>query len=258
MLKRLLTRGDHVAIINGSLVISPVSKESVPDQWLKDNKNDLILEILKISGQEGYQFTNYTAGVVRGQCGARLTLYFHGISSGQSVCVHYNVDIKRSRSTKLNQSGEQLPKGRFSVGKRSRFYAFWLSTGLKLPRHLSEFPSVINRLKALIFAGETKTDNRGQLRFSNKIIPLLSVDSNTLNYLVILREGLGKTMGLSGEYLGKYAGEGNGASPVIERATANSKYVSDELRIKIREQRLTDKEIVSQSTEEWLVAYNSR
>ena len=54
MLKRLISKGDQVAITDGILQIIPASGEPVPDDWYSANKQRLITEIVKAVSVTAY------------------------------------------------------------------------------------------------------------------------------------------------------------------------------------------------------------
>ena len=235
LLERLISRGDSVAIDKGRLVIIRSHGCAVSASNLRDYREHLIGDILQKTGLAGHRFAYYSVGVVKGYSSDRLTLFFECVSTGEVVEVHYNVDVKRARSTAKGSRGSLLPKGRFTPKKHSKFVQFWDSTGLIRPRSLSEFPDILGRLKALIFTGPVEP-LEGRLRFTNKIISLLSISSDCIKESVILRENLGNSSVIIREKLGKNVREGISPNPLNTIHREDSRCVSKSLRLKNSEQ----------------------
>jgi hypothetical protein len=80
--------------------------------------------------------------------------------TGEDYYVIFNADIKRKRNFKDKKAGTLLPKGRFSVGRKSAFYKFWLSTGITIPPRLSAFNDYMGKLKGLSYIADIDSDNR--------------------------------------------------------------------------------------------------
>ena len=64
-----------------------------------------------------------------------------------------------------------MPSGQFRVGKRSRFYKFWLTANQPLPPRLSSFHDYMGNLKGHIFTGIVGRDER----LDKQSIELLSI-----------------------------------------------------------------------------------
>lgn len=157
MLAALLVRGDRIAVECGRLVISPASGKPVPDDWLEEWAEPLVIAAAKLAGQpalsyQGHDVGNYHVGNGSSSRKGGLALQFYCLTTGQKLYAIFNVDTKRARDTKAGKKGEKLPPGRFRVRKRSAFYRFWESTGLRA-RRLSDFHDYIGKLKDLTFTG---------------------------------------------------------------------------------------------------------
>ena len=108
----------------------------------------------------GLQYLSYSTGLYGPQKRGGVTLQLLCERTGEDYYVIFNADIKRKRNFKDKKAGTLLPKGRFSVGRKSAFYKFWLSTGITIPPRLSAFNDYMGKLKGLLFLAETNSDNR--------------------------------------------------------------------------------------------------
>lgn len=235
LLARVIGHGDSVAVDNGRLAVTRSDGSAVLGSNLRDYREHLIETIIQITGLYGYRFTYHTTGVTKEYSSDRLTLFFECMTTGEVVEVHYNVDVKRARSTAKGSRGSLLPKGRFTPKEHSRFVQFWDSTGLDRPRSLSEFTDILGRLKSLVFTGQIE-QSAGRLRFTSKIIPLLSISSDCIAESVILREKLGNSSVILREKLGKNVREGISPNLLNTAHTEDSSCVSKLLRLKNSEQ----------------------
>jgi hypothetical protein len=173
LLETLISRGDHIEVINGRLAITPASKLEIPKQWLADKSNNLIIEIAKLCELDVYIFDSYSTGHYGKHNAAGVTLQFVNLTTGEQSHVTFNVELKRSRTTPKNKKGSRLPKGQFRIGKKYMFYKFWLATGLCLPPRLSAFHDYMGNLKQLYFV--PNVDNKNKV--IDKLIPLLNIDN---------------------------------------------------------------------------------
>lgn len=153
LLARLLSQGDDVWISNGVLVISPKSELSVPDEWLKEHEQEIVSQIIKAIGVPAYRYIDYDTGIYgRGYPG--VSLQFHSIAADESAYTIFNANLKRKRNSKHGKAGTPLPKGQFSVGRKSQFYQFWKSTGLPVPPRLSAWHDYMGNLNELIYTAQ--------------------------------------------------------------------------------------------------------
>lgn len=106
------------------------------------------------------QYITYSTGLYGRQNAGGVTLQLLCERTGEDYYVIFNADIKRKRNFKDKKAGTLLPKGRFSVGRKSAFYKFWLSTGLTIPPRLSAFDDYMGKLKGLLFIAEIESNNR--------------------------------------------------------------------------------------------------
>lgn len=106
------------------------------------------------------KYITYSTGLYGRQNAGGVTLQLLCERTGKDYYVIFNADIKRKRNFKDKKAGTLLPKGRFSVGRKSAFYKFWLSTGITIPPRLSAFNDYMGKLKGLLFLAEINSDNR--------------------------------------------------------------------------------------------------
>ena len=106
----------------------------------------------------------------------------HG-ETGQDYHSIFNADIRRKRSTKNYKAGSLLPPGRFSVGPRSAFYKFWLSTDLPLPPRRSAFNDYMGKLKAFRYSAYVTSGKRLDARSLKPIFnPVVSSNNLQTNF----------------------------------------------------------------------------
>tara|TARA_R110000782_G_scaffold20030_1_gene54306 strand:+ start:3357 stop:4181 length:825 start_codon:yes stop_codon:yes gene_type:complete len=171
LLETLFSRGDHIDIINGKLVITPASKQPVPKKWLAENSTRMLSEIAALLDINVYIYDGYSTGYYGKHKSPGLTLQLINISTGEDCYLTFNVELKRSRTTNNGIKGSCLPKGQFRISKKYKFYQFWLSTGLSLPPRLSSFHDYMGNLKQCFFI---PTFDHGA-KVKDKIIPLVNL-----------------------------------------------------------------------------------
>ncbi|MFT6208566.1 MAG: hypothetical protein ACJA0T_002489 [Colwellia sp.] len=171
LLETLFSRGDHIDIIKGKLVITPASKKRIPKKWLAENSTRLLIEIAALFDINVYIYDGYSTGYYGRHKSPGLTLQLINISTSEDCYLTFNVDLKRSRTSKNGVKGSCLPKGQFRISKKYKFYQFWLSTSLSLPPRLSSFHDYMGNLKQCFFI---PTFDHGA-KVKDKIIPLLNI-----------------------------------------------------------------------------------
>ena len=117
------------------------------------------------------RYIGYTVGFYGEHKAGGVTLQFICEVTCINYYVIFNVDLRRKRTTKKHKAGSPLPNGRFSVGVRSQFYKFWVSTGLGLPHRLSAFNDCMGKLKAVTFCA---TVTKGDRLDSATLVALMS------------------------------------------------------------------------------------
>ena len=70
------------------------------------------------------QYISYSTGLYGRKNAGGVTLQLLCERTGEDYYVIFNADIKRKRNFKDKKAGTPLPKGRFSVGRKSAFYKF--------------------------------------------------------------------------------------------------------------------------------------
>jgi PBP1b-binding outer membrane lipoprotein LpoB len=176
LLETLLSRGDQIEFIKGQLVITPASKQPVPKKWLSENSAYLLIEIAALFDINVYVFDSYSTGNYGKHKSPGVTLQLINLTTGEDCYVTFNVELKRSRTSKSGIKGCCLPKGQFRIGKKYKFYKFWLSTGLRLPPRLSSFHDYMGNLKQLYFVPNVDDNNK----VIDKIIPLLNIEHSEI------------------------------------------------------------------------------
>jgi hypothetical protein len=171
LLETLFSRGDHIDIIKGKLVITPASKKLIPKKWLAENSTRLLSEIAALFDINVYIYDGYSTGYYGKHKSPGMTLQLINISTGEDCYLTFNVELKRSRTTSNGIKDSSLPKGQFRISKKYKFYQFWLSTGLSLPPRLSSFHDYMGNLKQCFFI---PTFLYGA-KVKDKIIPLLNL-----------------------------------------------------------------------------------
>lgn len=177
LLYQLLLRGDEISVQNGRLIISPRSGNSVPDEWFKSNRIELFTQIAELTQQEMFIFDRHTTGNYGAKKYSGVTLHFINILTGENAYCVFNADLTYKKTTKKHVKGSPLPKKRFGVNRHYRLYKFYKSTGLAMPRRQSCFHEVINKLKNVVFCGETN----GAGKFTNKLLPLADISFVQIN-----------------------------------------------------------------------------
>ena len=171
LLETLFSRGDHIDIIKGKLVITPASKQPVPKKWLSENSTRLLSEIAALFDINVYIYDSYSTGYYGKHKSSGMTLQLINLSTGEDCYLTFNVDLKRSRTSNNGVKGSCLPKRQFRISKKYKFYQFWLSTGLSLPPRLSSFHDYMGNLKQCFFI--PTLDHTAKVK--GKIIPLLNL-----------------------------------------------------------------------------------
>jgi len=182
---KLIERCDEVSIHHGVLQIHPASQKPVPSSWLKENHDQIIQEIADKCEFDLLKYVGYSAGNYSKKHHPGINLQFQWVVSGAISYVIFNANLTRKRASKSGVKGASLPKGHFRVGKRSKFYQFWMSTGLKVPQRLSSFHDYMGNLKKLVFIASAldgerlNKDSVAPLNLStNQILSLFSSTTN--------------------------------------------------------------------------------
>ena len=122
------------------------------------------------------RYLEYSSGLYGPGMHGGITLQFLQEDTGTQYYVIFNTDVKRKRNTESHKAGTLLPKGRFSVGEKSAFYKFWLSTGIAIPPRLSAFNDYMGKLKAFKYSAYV---TKGTRLDAQSLKPILNpVDSS--------------------------------------------------------------------------------
>lgn len=163
LLRRLLERGDSLAIVNGKLEITPRSGRPVPAQWLREHAEQLVKVIAQLCQRDMYQYLGFTAGLYGEHRSGGVHLQFINLYTGEPYYTIFNVQANRARSTTYGQKSQPLPGNKFRVTKTQNFYLFWVSTGLPMPPRLSSFHDYMGKFKGIVFDGQQNIKNKSKL-----------------------------------------------------------------------------------------------
>ena len=158
--KDLLTRGDELEIVDGRLKIIAASGNAVPTSWLKLHKDHLVYELVNYMAIDALIYESYSTGRYGVKCHSGVSLQFLNLLTDDSRYAVFNAELDRVKATKKGPIGSPLPSGQFRVGKRSRFYKFWLTANQPLPPRLSSFHDYMGNLKGTLFTGTVGRDER--------------------------------------------------------------------------------------------------
>jgi hypothetical protein len=158
--KDLLTRGDELEIVDGRLSIIAKSGFPVPETWLKLHEDKLVYELVRQMAIEVLVYESYSTGRYGVKRHSGVSLQFLNLLSNDSRYAVFNAELDRVKATKKGPIGSPLPNGQFRVGKRSKFYKFWLNANQLLPPRLSSFHDYMGNLKCMLFTGVVGIDER--------------------------------------------------------------------------------------------------
>lgn len=264
LISKLLGRGDKVRIDNGILKIEPMSGKKPPIDWLKKNEAELVKNIARLKNIYLYKYSDYGLGHTKGHSQSRLTLYFIEILTGRTVSMIFNVNRQRARSNKKGKKGDQLPRGRFSVGKRSKLYELWAALDLEMPRKPSEFNNKLSLLKGIYFNGVIEERSYGYKFKDKKIEPANIIIDDSL--LVYCQEDANFALNRCQE-AAKESCQGISSSPEWISDYSENNYVYSKVRTENKAlrvagkdnstnmNRLSKKRPEDQSNSEWLDDY---
>lgn len=104
-IKRVLARGDYVAVERGHLVIIPISGKSVPKDWLAKNLPAIMGEIAGATGINIFQYQRYHVGKFGVKNFEGVLLDYENIITGETCQVFYNCETTRARNTEAGKKG---------------------------------------------------------------------------------------------------------------------------------------------------------
>lgn len=253
LLATLLARGDVVAVDRGRLTIAPASGLAVPPEWLVKYRDELVTAAARMTGTMALEYLSHAVGNYGPRRVGGVTLQFRCIETGKTLYTIFNVDTRRTRTSKHGTASSPLPKGQFRAAKRSAFVAFWIATGIPLPRRMGAFHDCMGKLGGLIY---TATRSSGD-RLDAKTLCPLNVSHNALTqpdkFLTTSRQApdnfptrladkeLPQRQQRQGLQPNQSTGHGNDGKTVIRKCGHTGSAIPPEL----------------QSNEEWLANYNT-
>ncbi len=179
-LEQLLRKRVNLSIERGRLVIDgPMSEYQ--RSWFDKHKNSFLQTIVNKQQSNVFTYDGYTTGRYDTQNYSGITLSFINLLTGESCYAIFNACLDRKRTTIHGKKGAALPKGHFSVGKRSLFYKFWLKTGLDTPRRLSSFHDYMGKLEGLLFEFDIMEGEK----LNKESAAMLSLEYEELKKLII-------------------------------------------------------------------------
>jgi hypothetical protein len=158
--KDLLARGDELEIVDGRLNIIAASGLPIPEAWLKLHEDKLVYELVSQMAIDVLVYESYSTGRYGAKHHSGVNLQFINLLTDDSRYAVFNAGLDRIKVTKKGPIGSPLPTGQFRVGKRSKFYRFWLNANQPLPPRLSSFHDYMGNLKSTLFTGTVGRDER--------------------------------------------------------------------------------------------------
>ncbi len=149
LVRRLLVRGNRLAIEQGRLHLDAASGKPVAD-WLAAHHKQLVAEILQRTGIDALHYTGYSCGHYPPKKRAGVTLQFDSLLTNANRYAIFNADLTRTKGYK---AGSPLPKKQFRLNEGSSFKPFWLSA-LDAPRRWSALHDYMGKLKGILFDAE--------------------------------------------------------------------------------------------------------
>ena len=220
---KLLSRGDMVSIELGQLAIQPASGKPVPPEWIRTNAPEICRTVLIAIGVDAFKYVGYSTGRYGEHKSPGLTLRFTSVLTGETAYAIFNVDLTRKRTTAGGKAGAPLPAGEFRVGERSRFYKFWLSTGLPVPERMQRFHKCMGKLANILLVGTVSKD-----RFDVQSLQPVTITAGQVR-LAVLGHNLDTTKAQQGHKEGTMSGhkematdhEPQGLQPVSTTCVSN-------------------------------------
>lgn len=254
----------YVALEHGRLIIKPASGKSVPSEWLAQNKQALLAQIATLTNQPLYSYVGYST--IAKPCG--VAVRFAHIDKPVQAFVIYNAARRYQRGSK---KGKLRPQGHFGAGERSKFYSFWMRTGLPLPRRLTVFHEVMGRLSQLYFTFDGELKASGDIEADKDSVQAANVSYETIKQALELQQFFNKpsttlqqvfnnelqqenTVRHTGQGLAEVSGTGAGkCGNTLIRYHGNT----GALPSPITDIEQFMKQPEEQTVDEWLAAYDS-
>ena len=122
------------------------------------------------------EFVDYSTGLYGPKNNFEgLTLQFIDKDTGSDYFVVFNANLRRKRNKGSHLKGSLLPPKRFSVGKKCKFFRFWLyRCELPIPaRGLTTFHDCMGKLKKFQFQARVQSGNKLD---KDSLMPVESVE----------------------------------------------------------------------------------
>lgn len=162
MLRRMLGRGDRVAVKRGLLFVGPASGQTVPPEWLEEWEMPLIASVAKLAGVDVLEYLSYSVGQHGRHKAGGVSLTLQSLMNGRDRYVIFNAEVTRARNSRAGKKGERLPREQFRVTERHEFARFWRSTGQQA-RRWSGLHQYMGNLKKHVFIGSPTVGKPGRL-----------------------------------------------------------------------------------------------
>lgn len=117
LLENLISRGDHIEVINGQLAITPVSKLEIPKQRIANNTDNLIIAITELCECDVYIFDGYSTGHYGSHKSPGITLQFVNIVTGEQCYVTFNAELKKVEQRSKEKKALAYLKANFVLVK---------------------------------------------------------------------------------------------------------------------------------------------
>jgi hypothetical protein len=175
----LLKKGDNLALYKGQLIITPLSGQPVPRDWLTANKTKILSEIAQQLNQSIFSYSYYQTGIYNSGRSPGVMMKFSDLLTGEEAYAVFNATLKYQRATKSKKAGDSLPDRHFHIRDRAAFYNFWMKTGLDIPRRFSEWHKSMSKLQHVYFVAEKRSGDK----LANNPIQPLSLSSAVIQQL---------------------------------------------------------------------------
>lgn len=159
-LKKLISRGDTLAICRGRLEIKPASGRPVPEDWLRKNREPLVQEIAQGLQEDLFVFISHRTGRYGKGRYPGVCLTFQNLRNGAILYLLFNADLNRTRDTKSGRRGSPLPAGQFRVTKKHGLSQFWIGMGMNPPPRWCQLCRYMGNLSQLVFQGDEQSNGR--------------------------------------------------------------------------------------------------
>jgi hypothetical protein len=222
----LLKKGDNLALYKGQLIITPLSGQPVPRDWLTANKTKILSEIAQQLNQSIFSYSYYQTGIYNSGRSPGVMMKFGDLLTGKEAYAVFNATLKYQRATKSKKAGDSLPDRHFHIRDRAAFYNFWMKTGLDIPRRFSEWHKSMSKLQHVYFVAEKRSGDK----LANNSIQPLSLSS------AVIQQLFGDNTATSERQASDNTATRNGDKDIAtghttKSLTPNPKCVSNEVRV---------------------------